>query len=280
MFKQFRFILLFSMLTFATACRNQVGSTSGPQAWIDAPLNGVTLALAPYEIVAHADDPGGIAKFEFSVNGSVIASMAGTSGSLSVGRQVWNPPAPGEYVISVRALGVSSSWGTPAQVKVTVGEIEATLTPTPLSTSTLEPSATTISTMTLMAMPTLSPTATATITSSAPVFSLSKNANCRYGPSQVYEVVTSFLQGQSVSIEGKNADNTWWFVRIPTGGQCWISGVTGNATGNMENIPIVKAPPTPLPTPVQGCYVYDPNQNPVCTVPCPANAQPGGACQP
>lgn len=276
MFKQIRLIFLFGMLLLVAACGSQTGPASGPQVWIDAPLNGMALPLAPYEIVAHADDPGGIAKFEFIVNGSVIASMAGTSGSLSVGRQMWNPPAPGEYVISVRALGISGSWGTPAQVKITVGEIEAALTSTPLPTSTSEPSAT----MTSTATPSLTATATATVTSSAPVFTLVKNANCRSGPGQVYKVVTSFLQGQSVSIEGKNADNTWWFVRIPTGGQCWISGVTGNATGDMESIPIVKAPPTPLPTPVQGCYVYDPNQNPVCTVPCPANAQPGGACQP
>jgi hypothetical protein len=276
MFKQIRLIFWFGILILATACGSPVAATSGPQVWIDAPLNSMALPLAPYEIVAHADDPGGIAKFEFTVNGSVIASTAGTSGSLSIGRQVWNPPAPGEYVIEVRALGISDSWGPSAQVKVTVGEIEATLTSTPLFTSTLEPSATMISTAT----PLLTATATATGTSSMPVFTLSKNANCRQGPSQVYEVVTSFSQGQSISIEGKNKDNTWWLVRIPTGGRCWISGVTGNTTGNIENVPIVEAPPAPLPTSVQGCYVYDPNQNPVCTVPCPANAQPGGECKP
>jgi hypothetical protein len=39
--------------------------------------------------------------------------------------------------------------------------------------------------------------------------------------------------------------------------------------------------PTPTPSAAQGCWVWNPNlQKDVCTVPCPPNPQPGGACTP
>jgi len=72
-----------SLLIFNGGCGPQASSAGGPQAWIDAPLEGMQLPLAPYEIVAHADDPSGIAQFEFNVNGNVIANTAGGPGSLS-----------------------------------------------------------------------------------------------------------------------------------------------------------------------------------------------------
>src|SRR5512143_822922 len=44
-----------------------------------------------------------------------------------------------------------------------------------------------------------------------------QQANCRSGPSTGYDIVTSFEQGQTVDIYGRNPNhsNTWWYVRIP-----------------------------------------------------------------
>jgi hypothetical protein len=42
---------------------------SGPRAWIDAPRNHSTLPFAPYEVVFHGSDPGGVALAELSING-------------------------------------------------------------------------------------------------------------------------------------------------------------------------------------------------------------------
>jgi hypothetical protein len=46
-----------------------------------------------------------------------------------------------------------------------------------------------------------------------------------------------------------------------------------------DALPIIQALPTS--TPIQGCWVWNANlQQDVCTVPCPPNPQPGGACTP
>jgi SH3-like domain-containing protein len=251
------------LIWFFASCAPQAASGGDPQAWIDAPLDGMQLPLAPYEIVAHAEDPSGIAQFEFNVNGNVIATTAGSAGSLSTVRQMWNPAAPGDYVISVRAMNTSGTWGGEAVVHVNIYDAQFK-TPVPLT-----------ATAPALSTPTLTPV-------SLPIFVLIKNANCRFGPGQAFNEVDAAFAGDSVSIEGKSEDGTWWLVRLPNGTLCWVSGLTGNATGDFANAPVVQSPPTPIPTQeeAQGCYVFDPNQQPVCTVPCPGNAQPGGACTP
>jgi len=257
-----RFLLLFVFVAFSSACGSQSEFAGGPQSWIDAPLDGMQLPLTPYEIVAHANDAAGISQFEFSVNNSVIATTSGSGGSLSTARQMWNPSTPGDYVIGVRALGSSGTWSEVAVVKVSV--VDARLkTPVP-PTETAPP----------LPTPTITPIP-------IPVFVLVRNANCRIGPSQAFNEVGAAYAGDSVPIEGRNEDGTWWLVRLPNGIQCWISGATGNPNGNYGNVPFAQSSPMPVePTQAQGCYVYDPNQQLICTVPCPANAQPGGACTP
>ena len=95
---------------------------------------------------------------------------------------------------------------------------------------------------------------------SIPTFTFSKNAMCREGPSTKYEAVTAFLQGQSVQIDGRNQDGVrWWWVLIPdSGSHCWVSDSTGLASGPLEGVLVVSAPPlppSPTPTPYP-CYQF------------------------
>jgi hypothetical protein len=97
--------------------------------------------------------------------------------------------------------------------------------------------------------PTLTPYPTVPPPPEAPQFDTSatliKNANCRQGPSQAYEAVTSFYSGQVLEIVGRNDDlsNTWWLVMIPnTQSACWISLTTALATGNFDDVPIIYPP--------------------------------------
>ena len=119
-----------------------------------------------------------------------------------------------------------------------------------------------------------------TPTSAPPVATFLTNANCRRGPGTVYDVVTSLQQGQSVPIDGRNAEGTWWRV-LPQGllTGCWVSGSTVEVMGDVSAVPLIAAGPTP--TPEQACWVQACGQCPlVCTLPCPPNAIPGGACTP
>jgi len=102
---------------------------------------------------------------------------------------------------------------------------------------------------TLTPFPTLPPPPTAIIPTEAPAFAVTailvKNANCRQGPSQNYEVVTSFYDGDVLEVVGRNPDfdNTWWMVLIPgTRSTCWISFVTAQVSGNLDDLPVIYPP--------------------------------------
>jgi hypothetical protein len=70
-----------------------------------------------------------------------------------------------------------------------------------------------------------------------------ESANCRARPKGNSEKITILYRGQEAEIVGRNDDlnNPWWYVKIPhLSGKCWLWGMTAAATGNIEEIPIVK----------------------------------------
>jgi hypothetical protein len=74
-------------------------------------------------------------------------------------------------------------------------------------------------------------------------------------------------------IDGRNADNSWWWVRIPNSvNHCWLAKENVQTSGNTSKVPIVEAE-------ALGCWVWTGNKN-ECKVPCPEGAEPGGACEP
>jgi hypothetical protein len=53
------------------------------------------------------------------------------------------------------------------------------------------------------------------------------------------------------------------------------------SAGQPPDTDVAPSAPAPTPAPAQGCWVWNANlQKNICTVPCPANAVPGGACAP
>ena len=143
-------IALGAISLIAAGCPNQqqavlpdVDAIIGPQAWIDAPLDGMTIPLASYEVVAHASSSNGVASFEFSVNGIVenptIVNPGQVGQMLAYFMYEWTPPAPGTYLLSVRGFDSNGEPGPSAEARVVVeGEVpaeepeeEPTPTPTP-----------------------------------------------------------------------------------------------------------------------------------------------------
>jgi hypothetical protein len=92
------------------------------------------------------------------------------------------------------------------------------------------------------------------------------------------------LPGTEYTIEGVNQANTWWYMRMSNDTRCWGSMATGTTTYPPREVPVVLDPATPTPVPTQqgpvGCYELQPDQSLLCTVPCPPQANPGGACTP
>ena len=245
-----------------TACNLSQQVAGGPQAEIDAPTDGAVLPLAPFTLVAHATAPTGITQVEFSVDGAVVGSVAG-SGSVVVAQQAWTPSAAGAHTIQVRAQNTAGLWSAYAEARITV-QGQAPENP---------PAAAETATTSVTETATLTPAPPPTGTRSVPTLVLIQNANCRRGPSQVYDVLTSLLKGQSVAITAKSEEGVWWLVHIPTGEYCWISGVTGTTAGNLDALPIATGMP--------GCYVLDASSEEVCTIPCPKkNPKPADQCTP
>jgi hypothetical protein len=104
------------------------------------------------------------------------------------------------------------------------------------------------------ASPTVTETATPTATGVPPTACLptvttNVDANVRNGPGQVYGILGQLLQGTLANVAGKNAEGTWWYIEFAAGpnGHAWIAGSVTTATCIPANLPIIAAPPTPIP---------------------------------
>jgi hypothetical protein len=113
----------------------------------------------------------------------------------------------------------------------------------------------------------------------SPMVRATQNANCRFGPSTQFDPSAILNQGDTAAIQGRKAESTRWFV-LPTGERsgCWAWAGAVEPSGDLSEVPVRASPP--MPTPLQGCWVYNQQQQPVCTVPCPPNPIPGGTCTP
>ena len=122
-----------------TAVVPQLGGDQ--HAWMDAPLDGMNLPLAPYEVVFHGADNAGVNLGQLSVNGTLETELPNpTTGSLvTTFQHVWEPAAPGTYTLTARIQNGSGAWSNESSVVVTVGEMTPTATthtPTAASTAT------------------------------------------------------------------------------------------------------------------------------------------------
>ncbi len=135
MVRKKRLLILVLICIFGAACNPGPTATPPPnlQTWIDKPLDGSTIPLAPYQLLFHAASPNGVAEFEVSINGVVLDTVAPTMtgsggeeyGTLFLGKHNWIPSAPGTYLIAVRAKSSGGPYGSPAMAQVTISsEVE------------------------------------------------------------------------------------------------------------------------------------------------------------
>jgi hypothetical protein len=277
------FVVYLMMLTLS-ACSPTAVYQGNPQVWIDLPLDGAITSIGGFDGLLHASDAGSIVEIQVNLKGategSPIQCEAGDLIPSVLDPNLVNvgftcPAAPaGAYILLARARNSSSVWSSDASIHLTLsGEpTEALLVPSPTFTPTVTP--------TITPSPSPTPELTATPTVDGAVITLTQNANCRIGPSTQFKVVTSVLSGDTLPIIGTNQDKTWVYVKLPINAFCWISTVSGTLSGSPEQLPVLAEPTQGLPTSGSGCTVVNANQQLICTVPCPANAQPGNACTP
>ncbi len=93
-------------------------------------------------------------------------------------------------------------------------------------------------------------------------------ANVRSGPGLVYPVIGGFQAGTSVPVDGRDANGQWFAIKYGAV-EGWVSGAIATYGGDVGALPVIAAPPTPIPTPVP------PTNTPVPTA-VPTNPPPVG----
>ncbi len=78
-----------------------------------------------------------------------------------------------------------------------------------------------------------------------PMVKAAKTINVRGGPGTVYGIVAKLKSGASAAIIGVHSN--WWQIRLSNGKKGWVRKDLVKASGNVSNVPSVKAPPTPKP---------------------------------
>ena len=74
------------------------------------------------------------------------------------------------------------------------------------------------------------------------------DSNCRYGPRDIYEMLASFLTGETAYVHGRNYTSTWWWIEYPEAGEhCWVWDGSVELTGDASDVPVIPDPPTPIP---------------------------------
>jgi len=155
---RYKFLVILLAACLAGGCnwpqKAMMLAETGPQAWIDVPLDGSSLPLdQPYEIVFHNSDLSGVIIGELSINGQVLQVLTNPDPkqTLANHRVPWTPTEPGNYTIRVRTQNGAGQWSDYFEVVVTVGGPSETPTFTPSPTLTQTPTPTPTPTTTLAA---------------------------------------------------------------------------------------------------------------------------------
>jgi hypothetical protein len=97
-------------------------------------------------------------------------------------------------------------------------------------------------------VPTLTPTITLTPTPTVPQVSVTSATNCRTGPGTEYDLLYTLQPGQVAELVGKYTPLSYWVIKNPAGGICWLWGQYAVTSGNIANLPEYPPPPTPTPS--------------------------------
>lgn len=230
-----RFILLIVAFVFLAGCSLPQGT--GPQAWIDAPLDGSSLPLAPYTIVFHAFSAGNPKAVELTINDQAVTPDAlALDQPLVTVSFLWSPDRPGRYVIVARTQDQKGAWSEPHTHVVIIGE--PTITPTFTATPT--------PTLTLTLTPTDTPTATAPV---GPVFSnIRLSANVFYRLDAIPNRVTFTVKVDDPA--GIKVVEIYFRLRDPNNGAttAWDNESMSNSGGGMYTYTLMTAHPSLTPT--------------------------------
>jgi uncharacterized protein YraI len=94
---------------------------------------------------------------------------------------------------------------------------------------------------------------------------ISSTVNVRIGPGTNYPAVTKLNKGTKINVRGRDIENRWLLLIPPPSG--WVMGDYVTLNGETSGLPVVDAPPTPVPTPTNAPTQVPPTPQPTATPP-------------
>lgn len=230
-------LLILSACNLSSGPREQLLPTSTgpvsqrPVVVITSPADGAEFTVNQQILVtAAATDSVGVTRVQLLANGRIVKTISSESptGSQTLNAVLdFTAREAGTVNLSVVAFR-SSIASDPALISVTVREAQAQVTATsapPANVPIINPNDPTCRVLTNVGL------------------------NVRQGPGTNYNRVSVLAAGTVVPITGRNADNSWWQVRVGTT-IGWVTDEFVTVYGICVNIPVVQAPPPPTNTPL------------------------------
>ena len=244
-------------------------TTGGEAVAILEPADGEQLPLDKLVVVrSEIQSARGVVRVDLLVNGSSVRSdKLSLSLYQGVMTQAWQPDAPGEYDLRVQAYETGDTTLVSQTVNIMVGEAASNEEDKRVPTTAVPD----VPTFTPTPTATITPTATQTLTPTLgpPMVTALDYANCRYGPSTIYEVINALGEGLSALIIGRNTESTWWLIETQEAyGKCWIYDGVVEISGDTSRVPVVSAPPTPTFTSTPVVYTAPVPISPSGTIKC------------
>jgi len=91
---------------------------------------------------------------------------------------------------------------------------------------------------------------------------ISSTVNVRIGPGTNYPAITKLNKGTKISVRGRDIENEWLVLIPPPNG--WVKRDYITLNGDASSLPVIDAPPTPIPTPT---FAPSPTPQPTATPP-------------
>jgi hypothetical protein len=204
----------------------------------------------PVEFRAIAQDLEiGVARIEFRVDdlpvGEVKSDQPGGQPSLDAG-VVWVATGATGHLITVEGFRADGSSLGLDDRSIRVAAQPGTELPAGNTTALETPNSATESTQpTLPAqqgpLPTAAFTPTVLASGSPTAVVSTPSLNVRQGPGTSYPSVGALVQGDRVTVVGRNADSSWWAVTYG-GGTAWVFAGLVTIEGDVSQVPLVAAP--------------------------------------
>jgi hypothetical protein len=127
--------LLFAACSAKPSAKTAASPTadSGPNVSFTSPEPGASVPFGPVQVLLLSEDPRGTAQVEILVYGISVATVPSpdTTRASVIVEYLWQPSAPGKYVLQAHAQNNAGTWGDYSSLELTVaGEQGPTETPT------------------------------------------------------------------------------------------------------------------------------------------------------